>query len=168
MTDRRPAGRPEALGAGDAAALRAVIAGHPFADGFDAAHVDALARIAGEIEIPAAGFVFHTGQPAEAVYLLVDGDVALEIAGAGHDPLVLETLHAGDTLGWSWLFAPHRWHLDAHATSDVRAVALDAARLRALTAQDAPFGREVALRVAGLVVDRLHHARSQLASVRLP
>ena len=27
--------------------------------------------------------------------------------------MTIETLDAGEILGWSWLFPPYRWHFDA-------------------------------------------------------
>ena len=43
------------------------------------------------------------------------GDVALEIVVPGRGPHVVETLHTGEVLGWSWLFPPYRWTFDAQA-----------------------------------------------------
>ena len=28
---------------------------------------------------------------------------------------MIETLEAGEVVGWSWLFPPYRWHFDARA-----------------------------------------------------
>jgi CRP/FNR family transcriptional regulator, cyclic AMP receptor protein len=39
---------------------------------------------------------------------------------------VLETRHAGDVIGYSWLFPPYRWQIDAVAAERVRAVELHA------------------------------------------
>lgn len=148
--------------------LLRTLASHPFAEDLDERHVRVLADHARAVDVAAGGFVFEHGATAELLYLLTDGDVALEIARPGRPPLVLETLHPGDTLGWSWLFPPHRWRLDAHAMTDVAAVAIDGVRLRGRLAEDPPFGHVVTQRVAALVVSRLRHAREQLAMVHEP
>ena len=31
----------------------------------------------------------------------------------------VQTIGPGDALGWSWLFAPHRWHFTARAVESV-------------------------------------------------
>jgi CRP/FNR family transcriptional regulator, cyclic AMP receptor protein len=152
----------QALPHGDLDALRATIARHPFTDGLALAHLGVLAEHAATIAVSAGSFVFRQGAPADALYLLVEGDVDLEVAGGGAEPLVLESLHAGDALGWSWLFPTQPWLFDAHARSTTRAVAIDGERLRAAVADDAEFGRDLACRVAALVSDRLRHARLQL------
>jgi CRP/FNR family cyclic AMP-dependent transcriptional regulator len=148
--------------------LRLQLAAHPFAEDFDAPHLDALAPLLGRVVLDADTFVFRHGQPAETLYLLTDGAVALEIAGPGREPLVLETLHEGDALGWSWLYPPHRWHLDARVVAPTTALTVDAVGLRRLFVDDPVLGVVVTWRVGALVVDRLHHAREQLASVHLP
>lgn len=167
MTEPLTADRTGQLPSGDAGAMTVLLAEHPFTDGFDAAHIAALAELTGEVTVAAGQFVFRHAQPAGTLYLVTGGDVALEIAPPGGAPLILETLHAGDALGWSWLYPPYQWHLDARAVTDVTALAVDAVGLRQLFTLDPTFGLEVTWRIGGLVVDRLHHARQQLTSLRL-
>jgi CRP/FNR family transcriptional regulator, cyclic AMP receptor protein len=152
----------QALPEGDLGGLLAAIAHHPFTDGLPAEHLTILAEHAGTIVVEAGRFVFRQGATADALYLLLDGDVDLEVAGGGREPLVLESLHGGDALGWSWLFPGQAWLFDAHARSTTRAVAIDGARLREAVDADAAFGRDLSRRVAALVTDRLRHARLAL------
>lgn len=156
---------PESLPRGDPDALRGTIAAHPFCSGFPAEHVIALTDGAMVATVPAGSFVFQRGMPASAFHLITDGSVALEIAAPGHEPLTLETLHAGDALGWSWLFPERGWQFDAHCVTDVTTVAIDATHLRRLVDQDATFGRDLVMRIGRVVVDRLLHARAQLADI---
>lgn len=159
-------GRPAELTSGNSHQLTAVLAAHPFSQGLDAAHLEALAELAGEIELRAGEFVFRCGRTADTLYLLTGGDVALEVAVPGHEPTTLQTLHEGDVLGWSWLWPPYQWHLDAHARTDVKAIAIDGVRLRQALAADPVMGCVVAMRIGAGLVDRLHHARDQLAAAR--
>ncbi len=151
-----------ALPQGDLDAVRTTIAQHPFAAGLAVDHLAVLAEHAATVVVAAGTFVFRQGAPADTLYLLVEGDVDLEVAGGGAEPLVLESLHGGDALGWSWLFPTQPWLFDAHARSATRAVTIDGDRLRAAVHADAVFGRDLACRVAALVSDRLRHARLQL------
>jgi CRP/FNR family cyclic AMP-dependent transcriptional regulator len=146
----------------DTSDLAATVAAHPFAAGLDRSHVEAMAAAATVRRFAAGTFVFRHGAPATAFHLVVDGRVALEVADPGHGSIVVETLAAGEPLGWSWLF-PHRtWAFDARAVVDTRTVAIDADRLRGMIEEDAPFGRELALRIGRVAVDRLLHTRAQL------
>ncbi len=137
---------------------------HPFLAGMDEPH---LARLDGCCEAAAATFpagrtIFHEGEDADVCYLLEAGDVALQAFRPAGGPRTLETLHGGDVLGWSWLFAPYRWAFDATALTPVRAIALDGARLRQAKDADCEFGYELMRRFAQVVVSRLQATRLQL------
>ncbi len=137
---------------------------HPFLAGLGETH---LARLGGCCEaavatFPAGRSIFHEGEDADTCYLLESGDVALQVFRPAGGPHTLETLHGGDVLGWSWLFPPYRWVFDATAVTPVRAIALDALRLRAAKDEDCEFGYELMRRFAQVVVSRLQATRLQL------
>ncbi len=158
-----PARDTRALPTGDVHAVVARLAEHPFFAGISREDLARLAEGGALVEFDADRYALRQGGPGETFTLLLEGDVDLEVAGAG-PPLVIESLHAGDALGWSWLFPPHRWAFDAHCRTQVRAIALDARHLRALIDADPVLGRELTHRVAELVADRLRHARLQIVS----
>lgn len=113
-------------------------------------------------------FLLTTGELATRCYLITSGDVAVETAPPGGARTTLQTLHGGDVLGWSWLIPPHRWSFDARALTDVRAVALDADKLRAAAESDPRFGYALVMRMFTLVVDRLQATRLQLMDLYGP
>ena len=142
--------------------LTGALASHPFLAGFDHAHVEAMAVGARAVRWAAGSYAFRHGGVADTFHLVVEGRVALEVADPGHAPIVVETLQAGEPLGWSWLY-PHRtWAFDARAAVDTETLALDADRLRRLMDDDPVLGRDLALRVGRVAVDRLLHTRAQL------
>ena len=62
---------------------------------------------------------------------------------------MIETIDAGEVVGWSWLFPPYRWHFDARAVdADVRAIAFDGACLRGKCEDDPALGYELMKRFA--------------------
>ena len=67
----------------------------------------------------------------------------------GRGALMIETLHAGDLVGWSWLFAPYRWQLDARALEPCALVAFDGACLRGKCDADHELGYQLDARFAG-------------------
>ena len=64
---------------------------------------------------PAGAQMFREGDPAERFYLIRSGAIALELQAPGQGTLVIETLHDGEVVGWSWLFEPYRWQFDGRA-----------------------------------------------------
>lgn len=146
----------------DVAALAAEIAAQPFAAGLDQGHVEAMAAVTTRKVFGPGHHVFRHGGDATTFHLITAGRVALELGDPVQGSIVVETLQAGEPLGWSWLF-PHRtWAFDARALDETRTLAIDAARLRDLMEADAGFGRELALRIGRVAVDRLLHTRAQL------
>jgi hypothetical protein len=63
--------------------------------------------------------------------------------------------------GWSWLFPPYRWHLDAIARAPVAAIAIDGACLRGKCHAD----HELMGRFAELMLQRHQATRRQLLEV---
>lgn len=142
-----------------------VLAGHPFVEGLSTEHVTKLASYISPVRFDADTDIFRAGSPAETCYLLYEGDVALEVATATGKIRTIATLHAGDVLGWSWLFEPYRWSFDAHALTDGRALAIDGRALRQEADRDHEFGYQLMQRFARVMVERLQATRLQLLDI---
>ena len=106
--------------------------------------------------------LFREGDEADTFFALRRGAVALEIASPARGPLIIETLHEGDVVGWSWLFAPYRTRFDARARGEVHALAFDGACLRGKCDADHELGYELMRRFAAVMTDRLQATRMQL------
>jgi CRP-like cAMP-binding protein len=138
---------------------------HPFFGGMSAVAIGLLAGCASEVEFAAGAPIFKEGDAADACFLLTAGDVALEIVVPGRGPHVVETLHTGEVLGWSWLFRPYRWTFDAQALTATSAIRFDGAALREAKTADKEFGYELMTRFAQVLVDRLQATRLQLLDI---
>lgn len=109
--------------------------------------------------------LFREGDTADSFYLLRRGDVALEVVAPGRGPLTIETVHTGELLGFSWLFPPHRWHLDGRAVGPVAAIEFDGACLRGKCEADHEFGYDIHLRFASVLIERLQATRIRLLDI---
>jgi CRP-like cAMP-binding protein len=98
-------------------------------------------------------------------YAVRSGAVGLELASPTQSPLVIETLHEGDVLGWSWLFPPYRVRYDARAIGEVHAIAFDGACLRGKCDDDHDLGYELMRRFAQVITERLQATRIRLLDV---
>jgi CRP-like cAMP-binding protein len=108
-------------------------------------------------------YVLREGDPANAFHAIRRGSVALELGAPS--TLVIETLHAGDVLGWSWLFPPYRIRYDARAMEEVHAIAFDGACLRDKCEADHDLGYELMKRFAQIITTRLQATRLRLLDV---
>lgn len=145
--------------------LAHVLADHPFFYDMRPNHLETLASCASVAEFTPGGRIFKEGGDADACYLIVEGDVALEITLPRRGQHVVTTLHGGDVLGWSWLFPPYRWSFDAQALTAVKTIRFDAAELREKKAEDAALGYELMQRFAEVLVERMQATRLQLLDV---
>ena len=145
--------------------LDAILAQHPFFAGIEPRYMEFITGCASNVRFKADTYIFGEGEDASQFYILRAGRVALETFGAQRGPIVIETVEAGEVLGWSWLFPPYRWHFSARVLEETRAIALDGACLRAKAEADHDLGYELAMRVARIVIERLQAARLQLLDV---
>lgn len=139
-----------------------LVAAHPLLAGLPGDAAGHVAGCARNVAFDTGQLILAEGTAADTFYLLRRGSVALEVHAPGEGPLVIETLHAGQVLGWSWMFPPYRWHFDARALGPVGAIALDGACLRAKAETDPALGYALVLRLAGLILDRLQATRLRL------
>jgi CRP-like cAMP-binding protein len=109
--------------------------------------------------------LFREGDPADTFYLVRQGTVAIEVFDATHGSKPIETIEAGEVIGWSWLFPPYRWHFDARALTLVRATAFDGACLRRKCEEDPAFGYQLMTRFAQVMIQRLQWTRLRLLDV---
>jgi CRP-like cAMP-binding protein len=136
-----------------------------FFAGLDAGTLALLAGCASNVGWAAGQALFHEGDAADAFYVLRRGTVAIETFVPARGPFTIETLGAGEVVGWSWLFAPHAWRFDGRAVTDVRATAFDGACLRAKCEQDPALGFELMQRFAEVLSARLAATRLRLLDV---
>ena len=134
---------------------------HPFFVGVSAPTVRLIEGCARNVHWSAGSYVFRAGDPADALYVLRHGRVALEVHGPGRSH-VLDTVEGGDVVGWSWLVPPYRWFFDARATDEVSAVEIDGRCLREKCDADAELGYALMQRVVQVMYHRLQSARVRL------
>ncbi|MFN8162201.1 MAG: cyclic nucleotide-binding domain-containing protein [Solirubrobacterales bacterium] len=137
----------------------------PALEGMRRDHLELIAGCGSIRSFEAGDRLFREGEAADYFYALRRGRVALEIFVTGRGPITIETLGPGELLGWSWIFPPFRWHLDATARERGTAIAFDAACLRGKCDEDHELGYELMRRFATLLIERLQATRIQLLDV---
>ena len=147
--------------------LLAVLRKHPFVEEFEPEHVDRLTALAREVHFARDQVIFHEGDECHEFYLIVKGRVALEIEEPDHT-LRVQTLTAGDELGWSAMLMGRGKHFQARALEAVDALSFDAAELLAACQTDKAFGYALMHRLLGVVSERLHATRLQLHDMYSP
>ncbi|WP_435099596.1 cyclic nucleotide-binding domain-containing protein [Arhodomonas sp. AD133] len=138
---------------------------HPLFRGLDPAFVDVVCGCARNTRFESGEYLRREGDEADALYLIRQGLVALEINAPGRGAIRFQTLADGELVGVSWLVPPYRWMYDARVVERTRAIALDARCLRGKCDADPALGYEVLKRLLPTLVSRLHATRMQVLDV---
>lgn len=141
---------------------------HPFTHDMDEAWKESLAEIARLQTYAPDRLLLREGRAADAFFLIVDGLVAIEMFVPDRGSLRLQTVSAGEIVGWSWALPPYRWEFDARALVETTAVVLDAAQLRARMSQDCALAAWILSRLLTVVAGRLKATRLQLLDLYAP
>jgi CRP/FNR family cyclic AMP-dependent transcriptional regulator len=147
-------------------AVASVIAEHPFLKGLKPEHLRVVVDNAMRMHYQPGDVIFCEGDPANRFYLIEKGKVSLEAHRRDEAPVPVQTLGAGDVLGWSWLFPPYHWHFDARALEPTTAIFVYGTRLREACENDPAFGYELMKRMTQVVIQRLQATRQQLLTAR--
>ena len=134
-------------------------------DGLPPRYQELIAGCARFARFDAGVAIFLEGGPADRFFVLREGRVTLEVFSPERGRIVVQTLGPGDALGWSWLFPPYRWHLDAMAREPVAAIAFDGVCLRGKCDVDHELGYDLLGRFGELMLQRLQATRLQLLDV---
>ncbi len=145
--------------------LERILREHRFFAGLEEGYCQLVCGCAKNVRFEAGQYLFHEGEPADQIYLIRHGRVALEMAAPGRGAVTFQTLGEGEIVGVSWLIPPYRWSYDARALERIRAVALDAACLRRKCEADHDLGYEMMKRFVPVLVERLHATRMQILDV---
>ena len=140
------------------------LAAHPFLKGMTRHHLELLALCATPTEFDAGQVILREGEPAAGFYLIESGTVVLEGKREDGKTVVVDTVSAGEPLGWSWLFPPYLWSFDARATEPCTAICFSGLLLRQHRDDDLTFSHELHKRISEVMVRRLKAARTKLVS----
>jgi len=138
------------------------ISEHPFLRGLSPGFLTSISFGATSHTYATDEFLLREGETADHLFLIYSGKVALEVALPDRPRLTIETVGAGDVVGWSWSIAPRRYEHDARALKPTRAIGIDAKVLRAACEEDPSNGYQFITRLLAVVADRLANTRLQL------
>jgi len=135
---------------------------HTFFSGLDDSFMKFLSNSATETEIKKGEVLFKQGERADKFYLLLDGQISVQVPALVGPSLEIQTLGKDQILGWSWLMPPYRWNFLARAVEDSELLEFDGSAILAHCEDDPKFGYELFKRFAALMSERLDAARQKM------
>jgi CRP-like cAMP-binding protein len=140
----------------------------PFLEDMPRQYIERIADVSRMREYVNGEVIFHEGEPAEAMCLIVSGAVCLKICDGGPNSKQIVRLHTGELLGWSALTNNRLYAATAVVDGPTRVIEIDGARMQAYCQEDAKFGYEILRRTIQTLSKRLLLTWTQLADVTLP
>ena len=141
------------------------VALHPFLAGMNRTQLALLTECAMAASFETGQTILREGEFANRCYLIETGKVVLESICCPGEPVPIETIGAGDLLGWSWMFPPYVWQFTARALAPTTAIFFYGATLRAYCEKDHSFGYEFLKRINAVMVKRWQAAHKQILSL---
>jgi CRP/FNR family cyclic AMP-dependent transcriptional regulator len=142
--------------------IEALLTEHSFFRDMATSHRSLIAGCGKNVRFDTGELLARTGEPANAFFAIRHGRMSIELHSSERGPLILQTLEAGDIVGWSWLFPPYHWKFDVRALEQVRAVSFDGECLRGKCERDPAMGYDFMKRFAQVFMERLEATRLQL------
>jgi CRP-like cAMP-binding protein len=141
------------------------VALHPFLAGMDHTHLALLTDCAIPVHFKKGQTILRKDEFANRFYLIESGKVVLECGEGFGDPVIVETIGAGDLVGWSWMFPPYVWHFTARAVEPTEAIFFYGTILREYCERDHSLGYELFKRISPIMLRRLLAAREKMLSL---
>jgi CRP-like cAMP-binding protein len=138
---------------------------HPFFAGMKGTHLALLTDCAVSLHFKKGQIVFREGETANQFYVVEIGKVGLESASKYGKPVIVETIGAGELLGWPGMFPPYSWRFTARAMQDTDAIFFYGTILRNHGERDPSLGFELMKRVSVISNRRLQAARDEILSL---
>ena len=135
---------------------------HPFLAGMNHKQLVLLTNCAIPVHFGKGQIIFREGEMANRFYLIESGKVILQSTGRHGQPALVDTIGAGDLLGWSWIFPPYVWHFTARASEPTDAIFFYGTILREYCERDHSLGYELFKRMSAVMVKRLQAARENM------
>lgn len=145
----------------------ATLKGNQFLRGVSQEHIEQIAAISRCCDFEENEVVFHEGDRADFIYLVVSGKLAIELGTSAADRKHIVTVVPGEMLGWSSLLDRPKLSASARAIEATRLVQIDSAKLSAICREDPEFGFEFMRRATLAVAKRLNATWGQLSHIHV-
>ena len=133
-----------------------------FFSGLSPEFIEFLASCASEQQIEPGQVLFRRGERAHHFYLIQSGSITIEIPAITGPTLEVQSLGAGQILGWSWLIPPYQWNFQAKVEEPTTVLAFDGDAALARCEAEPKFGYAILKRFASLMAERLEVARQRM------
>jgi CRP/FNR family transcriptional regulator, dissimilatory nitrate respiration regulator len=140
-----------------------IIKGNPLFGGMDPADLDSLINVNAVMRVPRQQALFAQGDPAKALFLILEGQIKLSRLSPQGDEAVVHVFRAGESFAEAAMLMGGRYPVDATAIEDSRLIAVSIERLK----DRVMIKPEIAFAMLGSMAQHLHALVSQIEQLKL-
>lgn len=130
---------------------------------FNAKQLEHLASISTILEVKAGSTIFCEGERVDNVYIILDGQVAVDSSIPGHESVRIYQAEALDIVGWSRLTPIVRQRVATTSVlKDARLLMINGDELERLCEEDNHIGFVIMRRIANVVATNMLTTKLQL------
>ena len=141
------------------------VAAHPFLAGLNKTQLTLLTDCAISVRFKPGEIILRAGEHADRFFLIESGKVVLESGKEHGEPVIVDTIGAGDLVGWSWMMPPYIWQFTARAVAPTRAIFFAGSVLREYFERDHSLGFELHKRMSAIMMRRLQAGRKKMLAI---
>jgi CRP-like cAMP-binding protein len=138
-----------------------------FAD-LSAYQLGAVAPLFHAVRLPVEATIFRQNDPARAVYLLLEGEVAIRFEPPDGGCFEIATIRPGGVFGWSAMLERSHYTSAAVTRTPIYALQAGGESLRRVMRADPGMGILLLERMTQVIASRLESFRAQLATLLHP
>ena len=135
--------------------------------GLDAEELELLKPMFERFSCPAGTVIFQQGDPADFLYLLINGKVEISFQPYDGVPILIAHVEKDGLFGWSAVVGSDKYTSSAIANEDVEALRVRSSKLRRFCREHPEAGRDILERLANGISIRRTDAHKLVQSMLL-
>ncbi len=110
--------------------------------------------------------IFSQGEPAQKLYILIEGEVVLGIKAKGQIDITAYSAHKkGEVFGLPCLIKPYQNNVSAACNKRTKVLCIDGETLRKLMKKNSTMGLEIMSKIAETYLNRLNSTRAMITNL---
>ncbi len=137
----------------------------PFFEGLSPAHFACLQKLFYLYEYSEGTHLFEQGDPAEFLYLVVEGEVVVNFKPDDGPVITVAHIHPGSIVGWSAALGSRKYTSGALCATSTQLLRVRGVDLRKLCKQNSDLRPILLDRLATVIAERLSKAHDQVVAL---
>jgi CRP-like cAMP-binding protein len=137
----------------------------PLFSGLSKKDIKRFSALASTVEADEGDYLFHQGEPASRMFIMLDGKVSIRYNPGDGGELTVTTLERGGVFGWSAVLGRNDYTSGAVCTEPTRVISVQGNAFRSMCERHPSTGVVIVERLAEVIAGRLSSTREAVSQV---